>query len=128
LFATNINKEIAVDATKVYDVVATLKNATAAANLGTSFKFILLTGGFESLNGAVINTSPLNVVVSSVIELVKAKPTVSYVSSQKGGNAVYKFRIASNGGDLKLSELKIDIANNTSAATSTGTLYLGNEG
>ena len=41
LFATSINKELSVDVTKVYDIVATLKNATTAANLGTGFRLIL---------------------------------------------------------------------------------------
>lgn len=128
LFATNINKELSVDVTKTYDVVATLKNATTSTNLGSGFVMNLTTGGFESMNGIAIYSSPVPATVTPAIELVKAKPTVSYVSSQKGGNAVYKLKVASNGGDMKLSELKIAVANNTDAASSTATLYLGNEG
>lgn len=127
LSVTNMNKQLSVDVTKVYDVVATLKDATSSGQLGSTFKFILTTGQFESMNGMAITASPLGGIVSSVVELVKAKPTISYVSSQAGGNATYKFSITANGGDIKLETLMLDIANNTAAATATGKLYLGNE-
>jgi len=81
------------------------------------------------MNGIGIDATPLNVIVTPAIELVKAKPTISYVSSQKGANAVYKFRVAANGGDMKLDQLLVDVINTTAASVpSTATLYLGNEG
>ena len=114
--------------TKTYDIVATLKTASTAANLSTGFKIRLTSAGFESMNGIVITGTVASPTLSSTIEFVKAKPTVSYVTSTKGGNAVYKFRVAANGGDIKIDTLELDIGNNTSATTATGTLYLGNEG
>ncbi len=128
LFATNINAILTAGNTKTYDVVATLKSASTSGDLGTPFVMNLTTGDFESMNGVVIHALPMPVTVSSSTTLVNAKPTISYLSSSKGGNAVYKFRIAANGGDIKLDQLKIAVANNTDAATGTATLYLGNEG
>jgi hypothetical protein len=127
LFATNINKLLTVGITKTYSIVATLKTATTAANLGTGFKMILTTGQFESMNGFAITASSLPQVVSPVIELVNAKPTVSYVSSSKGTKTLYKFKVTSNGGDMKLDELKIDVSNFTDTPTLTGVLYLTNQ-
>lgn len=130
-FATNINQTMTVDVTKTYDVVATLKNATTSGNLGSSFKLILLSAGFESMNGVTIQASPVNAIVSSITEFVKAKPTISLTSfTRVGNNGVYKFTIASNGGDMKLNALSGTVTNNTNTtgAFLTGTLYLGNEG
>ena len=128
-FFTNLSASaLAAGATKTYDIVGTLKTATTAANLSTGFVINLTSAGFESMNGIVITGTVAAPTLSSIIEFVKAKPTVSYVSSQKGGNAVYTFRIAANGGDVKLDRVSLAVSNNTSAATTTGTLYLGNEG
>lgn len=129
-YFTNLSAPvIAAGTTKTYDLVATLKTATTAANLSTGFKISLTSAGFESANGiAITGTVASNPVLSSVIEFVKAKPTISYVTSTKGGNAVYKFRVAANGGDIKVDALSLTISNNTSMATSTGKLYLTQEG
>lgn len=114
--------------TKTYTIVGTLKTATTADNLSTGFVINLTSAGFESMNGVVISGTVASPTLSSVIEFVKAKPTVSYVSSSKGGNAVYTFRIAANGGDIALDRVKLTVSNNTSANTGLATLYLGNEG
>jgi len=128
-YFTNLSAPaLAAGDTKIYDIVATLKTATTAANLSTGFAINLTSAGFESMNGIVITGTVASPTLSSVIEFVKSKPTISYVSSQKGGNAVYKFRVAANGGDIKVDQLVLSVASNTSMASSTATLYLGNEG
>ena len=85
LYDTNISAPaLGVGITKTYDIVATLKTATTAANLSTGFVINLVSAGFESMNGIVITGAIVNPIASSVIEFVKAKPTISYVSSTKG--------------------------------------------
>ena len=96
-YFTNLSAPaLAAGVTKTYEIIATLKTATTAANLSNGFRISLTSAGFESMNGIVITGTVASPTLSSIIEFVKAKPTISYVSSSKGGNAVYKFRVASN--------------------------------
>jgi len=129
-YITNISAPaLTAGLTKTYDLVATLKTATTAANLSTGYRINITSAGFESMNGVVISGTIVNPAATPVIEFVKTKPTVSYVSSSKGGTATYVFRVAANGGDLKLSSLSIDISNNTNSTGGvTATLWLGNQG
>lgn len=129
LFATNINTTIAANMTKTYDIVATLKNATTSADLGSSFKIVLSSSRFENItDGSMISASPMNIVVSPIFTMIKAKPIINYVSSQKGAEAIYTFNIAAQAGDINIDTLKIAVDVNTDMNNSTATLWLGNEG
>jgi len=130
LFAENIDKTIAIDATKTYDVVATLKSATTSNDLAADTTLTIVQADFESMNGTVIHAATLGTAVSSVMTFVKAKPTVAYVGMTQGGTkAYYKFTVKADGGDINVSALNFGLTNNTDTLSGgVVNLWLDNEG
>ncbi|MEI8091117.1 MAG: hypothetical protein WCG98_02470 [bacterium] len=131
LWLDGINKTLSMNVTKTYSVVATLKTASTANDLIAGYALGLLSANFESLNGAAIVATTVPAVVGPTIKFVNAKPEVKLVSlTRVGNNAVYKFTVASSGGDIKLGSGVFTVTNNTDTTGSflTGTLWLGNEG
>jgi hypothetical protein len=64
----------------VYDVVATVMNATSVSDLGVATTLLLNKADFES--AGIATSASTGSVVSPTLTFVKAKPIVSYVSSQ----------------------------------------------
>lgn len=131
LWIDGLNKTLTMNATKTYTVEATLKTASTSSDLIAGYALGLLSANFESLNGTPIAAATVPATVGPTLKFVNAKPTVSLVSlTRVGNNAVYKFTIKSEGGDIKLGSGVFTVTNNTDTTGSflTGTLWLGNEG
>ena len=109
---------------------ADISTVNTSSDVLPIFTTVLLNSTFENVYGTTLDTI-LTGIISSNITLVKCKPIVALTSlTRAGNNAVYKFIIAANGGDIKLGTGIFTITNNTDTTGSflTGTLWLGNEG
>lgn len=108
LYATNINKTMAVGVNKTYEVKANLTAINTSGDVLPTFTTWLTGSSFESVYGAVLSTV-LTGPVSANITAVNEIPTVTAVTATtKGNDIVYKVTLASTK-ETTLSGIKLSV-------------------
>jgi len=123
LYASNINKTIAVGNTVAYDVEATFSSASTSGDLASTFTLYVETATFESPYGVAL-ANITNTAISASNAVVNEVLTIASVDGIKGSNyASYKLGFTS-AKQVQITQLVLALGQNLSTSISGATVTL----